>query len=204
MLNCTPIKQCVHLSCFRLCKPLDGNNPDDVSNLFDSLISNIADIVQYNEAFDSVTIENLCNIMAGGSSTQEEEESTEVESRIQKSNSRISKIEDITSFLKNTVHNGFENNSQKKTSLEYFADVNELSLKFHDKKCFDVNYDEMIGELQDISFNTNDDWRQWIYQTCTEFGWYQSSDQPGHPFTDYFPLQVRISVKCFISCIPPA
>ena len=23
-------------------------------------------------------------------------------------------------------------------------------------------------------------------QTCTEFGWYQSSNQPGHPFTDLF------------------
>ena len=21
--------------------------------------------------------------------------------------------------------------------------------------------------------------RQWFYQTCTQFGWYQSSDQPG-------------------------
>ena len=21
--------------------------------------------------------------------------------------------------------------------------------------------------------------RQWLYQTCTQFGWYQSSDQPG-------------------------
>ncbi|TRY70321.1 hypothetical protein TCAL_08250 [Tigriopus californicus] len=31
--------------------------------------------------------------------------------------------------------------------------------------------------------------RQWLYQTCTEFGWYQSSDQPGHPYTPYFPIE---------------
>ena len=26
--------------------------------------------------------------------------------------------------------------------------------------------------------------RQWMYQTCTEFGWYQSSNQPGKYFVD--------------------
>lgn len=28
-----------------------------------------------------------------------------------------------------------------------------------------------------------------MYQTCNEFGWYQSSNQKDHPFTDYYPLQ---------------
>jgi hypothetical protein len=31
--------------------------------------------------------------------------------------------------------------------------------------------------------------RQWTYQTCTEFGWYQSSNQRGNPFTNFFPLK---------------
>ena len=30
--------------------------------------------------------------------------------------------------------------------------------------------------------------RQWTYQTCTEFGWYQSSSQNCTPFTNLFPL----------------
>ena len=25
-------------------------------------------------------------------------------------------------------------------------------------------------------------WRQWYYQTCNEFGWYQTSNQPGEEF----------------------
>lgn len=29
--------------------------------------------------------------------------------------------------------------------------------------------------------------RQWVYQTCTEFGFYQSTDSPNQPFTG-FPL----------------
>lgn len=30
--------------------------------------------------------------------------------------------------------------------------------------------------------------RQWVYQTCTEFGFYQSTDSPNQPFTG-FPLE---------------
>ena len=37
--------------------------------------------------------------------------------------------------------------------------------------------------------------RQWIYQTCTEFGWYQSSDQPDHPYGTKFPLEFSIKVR---------
>ena len=31
--------------------------------------------------------------------------------------------------------------------------------------------------------------RPWFYQTCTEFGWYQSSNQAGNPFGDSFPTE---------------
>ena len=34
--------------------------------------------------------------------------------------------------------------------------------------------------------------RPWFYQTCTEFGWYQSSSQKGHPFGSTFPLGADI------------
>ena len=177
---------------YRLCKPIDGTNANDVSNLFESLIGNFEDIVQYNKdnkAFeggkhDNVTIETLCDIMAGGRISREEE------------TTGMSEFDEMTSFLKETFLNRFDDESpKKKTSLEYFADVNEFYLKIHDQECFDVSYDEMIKELREVSYNKNVGGRQWIYQTCTEFGWYQSSDQPGHPFTDQFPVQGRNSVK---------
>ena len=158
-----------------------------MSNLYESLIGNFEDIVQYNKdnkAFeggkhDNVTIETLCDIMAGGDTTHDEEKIKE-----------MSEFDEMASFLKETFLNRFDREApKKKTSLEYFADVNELYLKIHDQECFDVGYDDMIKDLREVSFNKNIGGRQWIYQTCTEFGWYQSSDQPGHPFTDRFPVQ---------------
>ena len=52
---------------------------------------------------------------------------------------------------------------------------------------FDAQFDQKI--LDGIYY------RQWIYQTCTEFGWYQSSDQPGHPYGTKFPVDFSVKVK---------
>ena len=34
--------------------------------------------------------------------------------------------------------------------------------------------------------------RQWFYQTCTEFGYYQTTDSDNQPFGDMFPLSFYI------------
>lgn len=59
----------------RLCDPLDKNNEKDVSNLFETLAGNFAEIVQYNKdnrfyknpEKSSVTLETLCDIMVNES-----------------------------------------------------------------------------------------------------------------------------------------
>ena len=56
---------------FKLCSSLDGQNKNDVTNLFESLLGNFEGIVQYNKdnrAFEgaewgNVTIETLCDLM---------------------------------------------------------------------------------------------------------------------------------------------
>ncbi|XP_063709110.1 putative serine protease K12H4.7 [Culicoides brevitarsis] len=50
----------------------------------------------------------------------------------------------------------------------------------------------------DVAFYSESDWnaqanqayRQWIYQTCNEFGWYQTSGSKKQPFGSSFPLEV--------------
>ena len=56
---------------FKLCSSLDGQNKNDVTNLFESLVGNFEGIVQYNKdnrAFEgaewqNVTIETICDLM---------------------------------------------------------------------------------------------------------------------------------------------
>ncbi|GAM18064.1 hypothetical protein SAMD00019534_012390 [Acytostelium subglobosum LB1] len=61
---------------------------------------------------------------------------------------------------------------------------------FADNESSDVTYQTMIEEMLNV---TNDEnaigGRMWFYQTCTEFGYYQTSDSSNQPFGDLFPIQ---------------
>lgn len=40
----------------------------------------------------------------------------------------------------------------------------------------------------------NEAYRQWIYQTCNEFGWYQTSGSRKQPFGSSFPLELYVEL----------
>ena len=103
------------------------------------------------------------------------------------------------------------------SELHRFAAVNDLSLEIAGAECLDVDYDqkgETINEDQRVNGNCVNAVRmlqqtnytdpasrvpgdvgnrQWFYQTCTQFGWYQSSDQTGGRF-------YKTTFKCFTGC----
>ena len=63
-------------------------------------------------------------------------------------------------------------------------------------ECLDYTYQSFLDMLGNAEYDSNGvGFRQWIYQTCTEFGWYQSSDQPDHPYGSKFPLEFSIKVN---------
>ena len=62
-------------------------------------------------------------------------------------------------------------------------------------ECLPHTYQESIDYLGQLEYGATGGYRQWIYQTCTEFGWYQSSDQPGHPYGTKFPVDFTVKVK---------
>jgi len=67
-----------------------------------------------------------------------------------------------------------------------------------DDDCIDASF------LNDVEFYRNSSWdsyatrsagRQWFYQTCAEYGWYQTSGshpRPHHPFGSSFPVDLYI------------
>ena len=58
--------------------------------------------------------------------------------------------------------------------------------------CWDASYAAMITQLKNTTLNTAANMRQWTYQTCSEFGYYQTSggNATASPFTkgNLFPL----------------
>ena len=69
-------------------------------------------------------------------------------------------------------------------------------------ECLPHTYQELLDYLGQLEYGATGGYRQWIYQTCTEFGWYQSSDQPGHPYGTKFPVDfsVKVNPKIRICC----
>ncbi len=42
-----------------------------------------------------------------------------------------------------------------------------------------ISYDSFLRDISDPQLSSHDFWRQWWYQTCREFGWYPTSNNPG-------------------------
>jgi len=83
-------------------------------------------------------------------------------------------------------------NSTKSPILRY-ADV---VLEVQGPSCLDVSYSKMIASLKnETDFgSTGVGIRQWTYQTCTEFGYFQSTDSPHQPFGTEVPLSYYINM----------
>lgn len=63
--------------------------------------------------------------------------------------------------------------------------------------CYDVAYQSFVDYYKDISWtsgSTLNSYRQWFYQTCNEFGWYQTSSSDAHIFGSKFPVTMYASM----------
>ncbi|XP_003742341.1 putative serine protease K12H4.7 [Galendromus occidentalis] len=80
------------------------------------------------------------------------------------------------------------------TPLEGLASVNDLLLESTDSKCLDYDYAKFVREMRNVSYSSvaAEGGRQWTYQTCVEFGFFQSSDAEDQPFGDLFPVELFI------------
>jgi len=80
------------------------------------------------------------------------------------------------------------------TQVTRLAEVNKLMLTKSKDDCLDYKYDKMINAMKNISWSSEqaEGGRQWTYQTCTEFGFYQTSNNKSAVFGDRFPVDFFI------------
>lgn len=139
---------------FKLCDPIDPGHTKkvDISNLYETLASNFAGIVQYNKdnrqssQTANITIETVCDILA---------------------NEKLGKSMDRLAYISNMILNATK------------------------EKCLDYRYDKMVHELRNITWASEqaEGGRQWMYQTCTEFGFFQTSTGQSNVFGNSFPVE---------------
>lgn len=73
------------------------------------------------------------------------------------------------------------------SEMDRYAQVNSL---VSGEECLHVNYSHMIDHLKHETWDvwTDSGHRQWSYQTCTQLGFFQSSDSTIQPFGHEFPV----------------
>jgi len=81
-----------------------------------------------------------------------------------------------------------------KSPLERFSEVNTLMLDTFEQNCTDFKYQKSVSNMLNVSWDSTvaNGMRQWTYQTCTEFGFFQSSDSKRQPFGNEFPVDYSV------------
>ncbi|XP_044588209.1 putative serine protease K12H4.7 [Cotesia glomerata] len=138
---------------FKLCDPLDpaATKKNDIANLYETIASNFAEVVQYNKdnrnssKTANVTIDTICDVLV---------------------------------------------DEKQGIPIERLGAVNDLLLKANNETCLDYKYMKMIDELRNVSWKaeSSQGGRQWFYQTCTEFGFFQTSTARPELFSEMFPV----------------
>lgn len=56
-------------------------------------------------------------------------------------------------------------------------------------RCIDTNYERFVSNLKNVSWDVKGMTREWFYQTCTEYGYYQTTNSKESIFGTLFPLE---------------
>jgi len=89
-------------------------------------------------------------------------------------------ISELCGYFTNDFNDGLNNLRHYRDAVVDFTSRNKIP-------CLDISYKKYIGEMTNSSWEAAPSMRQWMYQTCTEFGWFQTSATVGL-FRD-FPLE---------------
>lgn len=81
------------------------------------------------------------------------------------------------------------------TAFDRYANLSSLFLKESESECLDASYDNYLHYLTQTDWESHreDAMRQWTWQTCTEFGYYQTTDFPTQPFGNHLGLRFSLN-----------
>lgn len=88
-------------------------------------------------------------------------------------------------------------NSSLGTPLERYAAVNDLLLQSSGEETVGANFSEMVEDMKQVAWNSSTVMfgeKQWYYQTCTEFGYYQTTDSAQQVFGDLITLSSQLKL----------
>lgn len=84
------------------------------------------------------------------------------------------------------------NNTTIGDEVERYATINDMFLNSYSRSCMDVSYTNYVHFMRETNWGSGNAGgaRQWTYQTCTEFGYFQTSDSKDQVFGTNTPLKL--------------
>uniref|UniRef100_A0A4W3KCS1 Serine protease 59, putative n=1 Tax=Callorhinchus milii TaxID=7868 RepID=A0A4W3KCS1_CALMI len=78
-------------------------------------------------------------------------------------------------------------NSSLGVPYKRYAAIVQMMLQIYDEKCLDTSYSKFLQDMSNITWTglAADGNRQWEYQSCAEFGFFQSADSILQPFSGF-------------------
>lgn len=77
------------------------------------------------------------------------------------------------------------------SSNDHYANFVNWSSSFYNDTCEDTVWDDTIAFLANSTLESADGARQWTYQTCNQFGYYQTTDYVNQPFNSWKLLDLN-------------
>uniref|UniRef100_A0A8C1QUB5 Thymus-specific serine protease n=1 Tax=Cyprinus carpio TaxID=7962 RepID=A0A8C1QUB5_CYPCA len=103
-------------------------------------------------------------------------------------------IEELCDIMTNKS----EQNKQKEEPYDRLV---KLMYRAREKvPCLDVSHEKLVLELRNTTATSS--YRQWLYQTCTEFGFYQTCEDTSCPFSRMSTIQSQTQLCSRIFDIP--
>jgi len=81
------------------------------------------------------------------------------------------------------------------TAFDRYANLSSRFLNESGSDCLDASYDNYLYYLRQTDWESHQESadRQWTWQTCTEFGYFQTSDSPSQPFGNSMGLRFYLN-----------
>ena len=90
----------------------------------------------------------------------------------------------------NIMTNGV-NTTDPQSTLSAHLKLNSLLQTAYATPCWQSSYADFVQQLKNTTFSSpfnQGGTRQWTWQTCTEFAYFQTTDSSSQPFGTYMPL----------------
>lgn len=98
--------------------------------------------------------------------------------------SRAPNVTDICKTLTNPAKSSYQNFIDLSATFmeEFFSNDNYNGARSYDAPCEDASWNASLAQLSNASRDESNNMRPWTYQTCNEFGYFQTATSPTSPW----------------------